>query len=217
LSWADGDQFYSVLALAKGGGSVVRINIHNDNGTPKWYVGNGSDSGSNDAITPFECALDTVHDVVCYYKRATAEFALDGIAKVWVDNVLVHDVEDADNWSTTYECDTVRTGNTYKTGTPNGITYTDNIKLGTTGSAGSIGPSMAVDSPAHADATSMVESIILELIKAQSLSETTTMAEQVTLSMGRDHQETESVGMVELFKVALIPPPSKAFMSFMIG
>ena len=111
---------------------VFGVGITNVSGVIKWQAGYKDDAATvyvDDALGPTD---NTWHNIVLYFKNATASDSDDGIRRAWVDNVLIYEKTDVDDSTkTNNDC---ALGNNNSPSTFIATIYCDNVKVGTTGS-----------------------------------------------------------------------------------
>ena len=145
--WMQYDFIPTSLAIVTNGQSMFGGGIQDEGGNSWVNLGvtkNGAatlvfaafirdDSGETKTeLSPTFTAGNT-YDIVMHAKAATAPAANDGIARIWIDGVLAHESTSED--SDTKDSRAALIGSSLNSGTVTAEIRTDNVKVGTTGSA----------------------------------------------------------------------------------
>ncbi len=136
--------------------SMVGLGFRNTSGVIKWMPMYRDDAG-NTFITNLTTGPtdDAWHNIYLYWKAATGAGQNNGIAKVYVDRVLIYSKTDID--SDTRTATYGKFGNNF-CGTVTASIYYDDIKVGTTGSD----PSLGVDNTWSASVVTEPNSVWLD-------------------------------------------------------
>jgi len=116
----------------QGGGfsGVLHVGLYNDGGTYKHKVTTYDDSASaTNTTTSATISTGQWYEICIYWKASTGAGNDDGIAKVWIDGELVHDVSNLD--TDTMDVAAVKLGNNYCHSEVDMVFYEDDLSVGT--------------------------------------------------------------------------------------